>query len=260
MLGYLDQFEQIVQPVNQAAFASGLSLFFLVLGDKYYERLKNFTLKVIQHPNGHVREAIRHSADWLYISLTARAEPFVYPKGKKLTEKQKTIQTQAQHQYISLVKEVEFLIDKYNEGMGDVRYINELRPSINKSLQLFWSRLTESRVYRRIMERTRLLPYEIARKRKEIENRLSTILKDYASDFSLEDIKDIIYNENGSNSLTEIIAMFDTGRGVIELNNILETVNEAWNYFPHKILGGLSPAEKLLQYQQSQQKKQHLPN
>lgn len=48
--------------------------------------------------------------------------------------------------------------------------------------------------------------------------------------------------------MTDVIAMFDNGLGLVELENVLEIVNEAWNYFPHKILGGLSPAEKLLTF------------
>src|SRR3989344_6668016 len=106
---YLPKFDQIKKVENQAAFASGFILFFLVLGDEYFDTLKDFTLEVIQHPNGYVREAIRKTADWLFISLTARAEPFVYPKSKKLTEEQKVIQVEAQHQYINLLKEIEFL-------------------------------------------------------------------------------------------------------------------------------------------------------
>ena len=88
---------------------------------------------------------------------------------------------------------------------------------------------------------------EIAIKRKEIENELLEMLKETGSDFGLENIKDIIYNEDGQDSLTDIIAMFDTGQGMSELEDILETVNEAWNYFPHKILGGLSPIEMMQQ-------------
>ena len=35
------------------------------------------------------------------------------------------------------------------------------------------------------------------------------------------------------------------GRGgdASELSNVLELVSDAWNYFPHKILGGISPAD-----------------
>ena len=76
------------------------------------------------------------------------------------------------------------------------------------------------------------------------------MLKETKSDFGLDDIKEIIYNEDGQDSLTDIIAMFDTGQGAAELQNALELVNDAWNYFPHKVIDGLSPAEKLLEYRE----------
>ena len=91
---------------------------------------------------------------------------------------------------------------------------------------------------------------QILERRKEIEKELLKMLKDTKSDFGLDDIKMIIHNEDGQDSLTDIIAMFDTGQGAAELENVLELVNDAWNYFPHKVIGGLSPAEKLLEYHQ----------
>src|SRR3989344_9656516 len=90
---------------------------------------------------------------------------------------------------------------------------------------------------------------QILQRRKEIEEELLELLKETESDFGLDDIKEIIYNEDGQDCLTDIIAMFDRGGDASELENILDLVNDAWNYFPHKILGGLSPAEKLLEYQ-----------
>jgi hypothetical protein len=35
-----------------------------------------------------------------------------------------------------------------------------------------------------------------------------------------------------------------------ELGNVLELIIDAWNYFPHKALGGISPAEMILKHQQ----------
>ena len=93
---------------------------------------------------------------------------------------------------------------------------------------------------------------QILQKRKGIEKELLEMLKEAKSDFGLDDIKEIIYNEDGQDSLTDIIAMFDTGQDAAELQNVLELVNDAWNYFSHKIIGGLSPAEKLLEYQEKQ--------
>jgi len=89
---------------------------------------------------------------------------------------------------------------------------------------------------------------QILQRRREIEKELLDMLKETKSDFGLDDIKEIIYNEDGQDSLTDVIAMFDTGQGAAELQNVLELVNDAWNYFPHKVIGGLSPAEKLLEY------------
>ena len=91
---------------------------------------------------------------------------------------------------------------------------------------------------------------QILDRRKEIEKELLEMLKETRSDFGLDNIKKIIYNEDGQDSLTDIIAMFDTGQGAAELQNVLELVNDTWNYFPHKIIGGLSPAEKLLEHHQ----------
>lgn len=91
---------------------------------------------------------------------------------------------------------------------------------------------------------------QILKRREETEKELLDMLKETKSDFGLDDIKEIIYNEDGQDSLTDIIAMFDTGQGAAELQNVLELVNDAWNYFPHKVIGGLSPAEKILEYNQ----------
>lgn len=90
---------------------------------------------------------------------------------------------------------------------------------------------------------------QILQRREETEQELTDLLKETGSEFDLEDIKEIIYNEDGQDSLTDVIAMFDNGLSVTELENVLEIVNDAWNYFPHKILAGLSPEEKLLKYQ-----------
>jgi predicted house-cleaning noncanonical NTP pyrophosphatase (MazG superfamily) len=93
---------------------------------------------------------------------------------------------------------------------------------------------------------------QILIRRKEIEEELLEMLEESGSDFDLGDIKEIIYNEESQDDLTEIVAMFDNGQNLDEMNTILETINDAWNYFPHKLLGGLSPAEKILEYQRKQ--------
>lgn len=90
---------------------------------------------------------------------------------------------------------------------------------------------------------------QILERRKEIEQELVDMLKETKSDFSLQHIKDVIFHEEDNDDMQKVIAMFDRGGVTSELSNILELVSDAWNYFPHKIINGLSPAEKLLEYQ-----------
>jgi len=90
---------------------------------------------------------------------------------------------------------------------------------------------------------------QILERRKEIERELVDILKETKSDFTLDHIRDVILHEDDNDDMMKVVAMFDRGGDASELSNVLELVTDAWNYFPHKVLGGISPAEKLLEYQ-----------
>ncbi|PIT87989.1 MAG: hypothetical protein COU29_04240 [Candidatus Magasanikbacteria bacterium CG10_big_fil_rev_8_21_14_0_10_36_32] len=92
---------------------------------------------------------------------------------------------------------------------------------------------------------------QILERRKEIEQELVEMLKETESDFTLDHVRDTIYNEEDSDDMMKVVAMFDRGGDASELSNILEITNDAWNYFPHKVLGGISPAEKLFEYNQN---------
>ena len=89
---------------------------------------------------------------------------------------------------------------------------------------------------------------QIIARRNEIEEDLMEMLRQTESDFSLPHIKDAIYYEEESDDMMKVVAMFDRGGDVSELSNILELVTDAWNYFPHKALGGKSPAEMSLDH------------
>ena len=86
--------------------------------------------------------------------------------------------------------------------------------------------------------------------RKEIEQELTEMLKETESNFILKDVKDVIFNEEDNDDIMKVVAMFDRGGDASELSNILELAIDAWNYFPHHILDGLSPAEKFRKYQE----------
>lgn len=248
MVGCIADFDFVSDAEHKAAVISGMNLFYLALADDHFDELKKFIVKNLQDPDGRVREAARKTGGWLFISLSARTEPHVYPEDTPLTGKQKNEQIIARKQYIDLAVELESLIDGQDDVDEDTEYIDAMKPSVHKSLQLFWSRLTGSPSYRRAVEQSRPIPLEVFMKRKEIEGELENKLKEVKSDFDLEYIKQIIYEEDGADALTDVIMLFDTGQGTIELQDVLETINEAWNYFPHKILDGFSPAEKLSEY------------
>ena len=89
---------------------------------------------------------------------------------------------------------------------------------------------------------------QILERRKEIEQELVEMLKETESDFTLEHVRDAIFHEEDNDDMMKVVAMFDRGGDATELENVLELVTDAWNYFPHKVLGGISPAEKLLEH------------
>src|SRR3990170_5004391 len=96
---------------------------------------------------------------------------------------------------------------------------------------------------------------QILERRKEIEQELVDMLKETESDFTLDHVRDAIFHEEDNDDMMKVVAMFDRGGDASELSNVLELITDAWNYFPHDILGGISPAEKLLEYQEKQNKK-----
>jgi|GEM_PF-874802 len=88
----------------------------------------------------------------------------------------------------------------------------------------------------------------IIARRKELEQELVEMLKTTEGEFTLQHIKDAVFNEEETDDMIKIVAMFDRGGDASELDNILELVSDAWNYFPHRILGGISPVERAYNY------------
>src|SRR3990167_4692623 len=88
---------------------------------------------------------------------------------------------------------------------------------------------------------------EIDEYKMEVEADVNQLLEDTGSDFTLDDVKDAIYNEEETDDMQKVIAMFDDGDPA-NMSNAVEVATDAWNYFPHKTLNGLSPAEVLLKH------------
>lgn len=88
----------------------------------------------------------------------------------------------------------------------------------------------------------------ILERRKEIERELGELIKKIGGGFSLEEVKDRIFNEKDNKDFNNLVAEFSVAENLDELNRDLQLVSDAWNYFPHKALGGISPAEMLLEH------------
>jgi hypothetical protein len=235
---YMKKFASIKKPENQAAFCSGLSLFYLALADEYFEKLKDFTLLAIQHPDGRVRNAILKTSAWLRYSLDSRIRPFQIGRTKQ-KDTDEMIQSKAINQYKLYVTEIEALIDKY-DNHDDSVYINDMKSSVEKSLQYLLVEVTE---IANLIPKSELVDSDIILKRKQINDKLKYLLNSVRSKSNVKYIIDNIYSEQGNSDLPQLIAIFDTGYNTEDLQNIIDTVVEAWNYFPHKTLDGKCPAE-----------------
>ena len=86
---------------------------------------------------------------------------------------------------------------------------------------------------------------EVLMRKGQIEGKLVELLMEVKSGFNVEDIKDVIYHEDGfaAHVFAKILPMFDTGFGNADINELTSLLMDAWNYFPHDSLDGLSPAE-----------------
>lgn len=241
-LDYIKDFDKIKSDKNKEAFCSGLSMFYLVLSDDYFDELKNFTIKAIQHPHGHIREAIRKTSDWLLFSLSDRMKPFIWEKGKGLTEKQKEDQILARKQFMEFISEVEELMYKYHlPENARVKYIHKMKPSIEKSLQMLYSRLSD--FYEYAVE----APPELKKKRNEIKSDLAKVIKKYNASITIHEVLSIIYDEVDHKDIFKIVKEFKNVKDIDKLNDIQKIINDAWNYFPHRSLKGLSPYEMYLE-------------
>jgi len=86
---------------------------------------------------------------------------------------------------------------------------------------------------------------------KKIEKQLEGLIKKYKLEkkLSVGKIKKIVYNAKGARDIIETIKFFGPKVSDLdELNSLTAVFMAAWNYFPHKDLGGMSPNEKAEQF------------
>jgi hypothetical protein len=66
-----------------------------------------------------------------------------------------------------------------------------------------------------------------------------------ASNVTLADIKDIVWNEQDNNLVSRVVFELAEQNPKTKFEDILQIINDAWNHFPHKRLNGLAPRDMI---------------
>jgi hypothetical protein len=84
--------------------------------------------------------------------------------------------------------------------------------------------------------------------RANLLQRLEYRLIGYRCQATVEDIQKFIYERDearpASEYISELIALFNPSEA--QLDDVLSLIQDLWNYLPHRVYGGRSPAEVML--------------
>lgn len=239
------EYAKITEDWRQENFVIAISvMYFLHDRENQPDFLFPWLFQLLQHKNGNIRHAAVRMIEHELGSLTYHIR---FPCEKSSFHKFSTEQADAI--LFGLRANLSNLAaSSWKDSYKKFKYIDHLPSGTYKSIQLILSVLEDycSEVSDQQM------PVEtkgqILERRKEIEQELVDMLKETESDFTLDHVRDAIFHEEDNDDMMKVVAMFDRGGDTSELSNVLELVTDAWNYFPHKVLGGISPAEKLLEH------------
>jgi tetratricopeptide (TPR) repeat protein len=87
-----------------------------------------------------------------------------------------------------------------------------------------------------------------------VEEKLATLLQKLSLQHpvTVSDIKESIWNANDSNTIFQLFSLLSQqATGTVASDEIMQSLQDAWNSFPHRFLGGKSPHDIALVYQQT---------
>jgi len=239
------EYAKITEDWRQENFVMAVSvMYFLHNRENQPDFLFPWLFQLLQHTNGNIRHAtvrmIKHE-------LGALTYHIRFP-GEKISHRELSPK-QADKIIFGLRTDLNNLMaSSWKDSYRKFKYVERLPSGTYKSAQLilglfddYCSEVNDNHGQVETKE-------QILERRKEIEQELTDMLKETKSDFKLEHVLEVIYNEEDNDDMMKIVAMFDRGGDASELSNVLELVTDVWNYFPHKVLGGLSPAERILEH------------
>lgn len=238
------EYTKIPEAWRQENFVMAVSvMYFLHDQEDLPDFLFPWLFNLLQHPNGNVR----HAAVRMFENELGPLTYHIRFPGRE-SGYSKISKEQADQILVGLRSNLESLTSSsYKPSYGKYKYINSLPSGTYKSVQHILACLDD---YCRDIHRSIEIETidEIISRRKEIEQELVDMLKETESDFTLDHVRDAIFREEDNDDMMKVVAMFDRGGDASELSTVLELVSDAWNYFPHKVLGDISPAEKLLEH------------
>ena len=238
------EYAKIKEDWRQENFVMAVSvIYYLHDRENQPDFLFPWLFQLLQHKNGNIRHAAVRMVQHELGSLTYHIR---FPGEKSSFHK--FTPEQADIILFSLRANLNSLAaNSWKDSYRKIKYVDHLPSGTYKSIQLILSLMDDycSEVPAQTQTETK---EQIFKRRKEIEQELVDMLKETESDFTLDHVRDAIYNEEDNDDMMKVVAMFDRGGDASELSNVLELVTDAWNYFPHKVLGGISPAEKLLEH------------
>ena len=89
---------------------------------------------------------------------------------------------------------------------------------------------------------------QIVEYRTLLSARILYLLVDFQSEATVEDVKQLILEHDGkthpSECFVDLIELFRAEAA--DVNSLLPVIQDAWNYFPHRSLGGRCPAEVMV--------------
>lgn len=267
-------YAKISEDWRRENFAMAVSVIYY-LHDKESEPdfLFSWLFQLLQHKNGNIRQAAVRMIQSELGPLTY----FIRCPGRK-SDFHKFSSEKSEQILFGLRANLNSLAEhSWKDSYKKYKYVDQLPSGTYKSIQLILSLLDDYSSDVTDQEIQVETKEEILERRKEIEQDLVDMLKETdptsprlrrgKEQFTLQDVKDAIFHEEDNDDMMKVVAMFDpssrtqgvhygAGRGgdASELSNVLELVTDAWNYFPHKILGGISPSEKLLEHHQKTHK------
>ena len=247
---------------RQENFVMAVSvIYFLHDRENQPDFLFPWLFQLLQRPNGYIRHSAVRMIEHELGSLTYHIR---FPGEKSGLHKFSP--KQADQIIFGLRTNLNNLAtSSWKDSYRKFKYLDRLPSGTYKSVQLILSLLddycSEVNNHQGLVETKE----QILERRKEIEQELVDMLKktDPTSlklrrgkeQFTLQDVRDAIFHEEDNDDMMKVVAMFDRGGDASELSNVLELVTDAWNYFPHNVLGGISPAEKLLEHHHKQDNK-----